>query len=76
MVFVAAKTRVAPSTPMTIPRLELLAILILARVVSAVQEALNPVTHIEEVFCSGSVDNTILDLQNSSESYSASFNNC
>ena len=48
---VAAKTRVAPSTPMTIPRLELLAALILARLVSAVREALNQVIHIEEVFC-------------------------
>ena len=48
---VAAKTRVAPSTPMTIPRLELLAALILARLVSAVREALTQVIHIEEVFC-------------------------
>ena len=46
---VAAKTRVTPSTPMTIPRLELLAALILARLVSAV--ALTQVIHIEEVFC-------------------------
>ena len=48
---VAAKTRVAPSTPMTIARLELLAALILARLVSAVREALTQVIHIEEVFC-------------------------
>ena len=48
---VAAKTRVAPSTPMTIPRLELLAALILARLVSAVREALTKVIHIEEVSC-------------------------
>ena len=48
---VAAKTRVAPSTPMTIPRLELLAALILARLVSAVREALTQMIHIEEVFC-------------------------
>ena len=48
---IAAKTRVVPSTPMTIPRLELLAALILARLVSAVQEALTQLIHIEEVFC-------------------------
>ena len=48
---VAAKTRVAPSMPMTIPRLELLSTLILARLISAVQEALTQVIHIEEVFC-------------------------
>ena len=36
---------------MTIPRLKLLAALILARFVSAVREALNQVIHIEEVFC-------------------------
>ena len=48
---VAAKTRVAPSTPMTIPRLELLAALILARLISAVREALTHVILIEEVFC-------------------------
>ena len=48
---VPAKTRVAPSTPMTIPRLQLLAALILARLVSALREALNQVIHIEEDFC-------------------------
>ena len=48
---VAAKTRVTPSTPMTIPRLELLAALILARLISAVREALTQVIHIEEVPC-------------------------
>ena len=48
---VAAKTRVAASTPMTIPRLELLAALILARLISAVREALTQVIHIEEVSC-------------------------
>ena len=48
---VAAKTRVAPSTPMTIPRLKLLAALILAPLISAVREALTQVIHIEEVFC-------------------------
>ena len=47
---VAAKTRVAPSTSVTIPRLELLAALILARLVSAVREALTKI-HTEDVFC-------------------------
>ena len=48
---IAAKTQVASSTPMTIPRFELLAALILAHLVSAVREALTQAIHIEEVYC-------------------------
>ena len=48
---VASKTRVTPSTPMTIPRLELLAALILARLISTVREALAQVLKIEEILC-------------------------
>ena len=48
---VASKTRVTPSSPMTIPRLELLAALILARLVATAREALSQVINIEEVFC-------------------------
>ena len=48
---VASKSRVTPSSPMSIPRLELLAALILACLNSSVQEALAQVLHIKEVFC-------------------------
>lgn len=48
---VAAKSRVTPSSPMSIPRLELLAALILARLISTVQEALAQVLNTKEVFC-------------------------
>ena len=48
---VSSKTRVTPSSPMTIPRLELLAALILARLVATAREALSQVINIEEVFC-------------------------
>ena len=44
---VASKTRVAPSTPMTTPRLELLAALILARLISTVRDVID----IKEIFC-------------------------
>ena len=48
---VASKIRVTPSSPMSIPRLELLAALILARLISSVQEALDKLFNIKEVFC-------------------------
>lgn len=48
---VASKSRVTPSSPMRIPRLELLAALILARLISSVQEALDKLFNRKEVFC-------------------------
>lgn len=48
---VAYKNRVTPSSPMSIPRLDLLAALILARFISSVQDALAQVLNISEVFC-------------------------
>lgn len=48
---VASKSRVTPSSPLSIPRLELLAALILARLISSVQEALGKLLNIKEVFC-------------------------
>ena len=48
---VMSKTRVAPLQRPTIPRLELLAALILARLVIRVKEALQPVAQVNEVFC-------------------------
>ena len=46
-----SKTRVAPLTKPTIPRLELFAALILARLVQRIREALQPIAQINEVFC-------------------------
>ena len=48
---VMSKTRVAPLKRPTIPRLELLAALILARLVLHVKEVLQPVAQVNEVFC-------------------------
>ena len=49
--FVASKTRVAPLSNETIPRLELLATVILARLISAVKAALECEIPIENVTC-------------------------
>ena len=48
---IMSKTRVAALTKPTIPRLELLAALILARLVQRIREALQPIAQINEVFC-------------------------
>jgi hypothetical protein len=48
---VMSKSRVAPLARQTIPRLELLAALILARLVSRVQAALKPIVNIDGVLC-------------------------
>ena len=54
--FVAAKTRVAPIKVMTIPRLELMACLILSRLIKTISEAL-VVFKLDRIFClSDSVD--------------------
>lgn len=49
--FVASKTRVAPLKPQTIPRLELLAALLLSRLMSSVTEALQEELHISQRCC-------------------------
>lgn len=49
--FVASKTRVAPLTGQTIPRLELLAAVILARLVTAIFEALKCEVPIKKITC-------------------------
>ena len=48
---IMSKTRVASLTKPTVPRLELLAALILARLVQRIREALQPIAQINEVFC-------------------------
>ena len=48
---IMSKTRVAPLAKQTIPRLELLAALILSRLVYRVRVALLPVIEVDEVFC-------------------------
>ena len=49
--FLAAKTRVAPIERQTIPRLELLSCLILARLVKNVQEALKDQIKLDDPVC-------------------------
>ena len=49
--FLASKSRVAPVKEETIPRLELLAALIVARLTSHVGEALEPEVNINEMTC-------------------------
>ena len=49
--FVCSKTRVAPVKKMTIPRLELLSALLLARLTSTVQRALEPELQLEDTRC-------------------------
>ncbi|XP_044184810.1 uncharacterized protein LOC122964955 [Acropora millepora] len=48
---VMSKTRVAPLAKQTIPRLELLAALILSRLIDRVRVALLPVIKVDEVYC-------------------------
>ena len=48
--FIASKSRVAPLTPMTIPRLELMGCLILSRMMKTVREAIVEF-EINSVFC-------------------------
>ena len=49
--FVASKTRVAPTSKQTIPRLELLSALLLAKLITSVAKALEPVIEIQEIRC-------------------------
>ena len=49
--FFASKTRVAPLSQLTIPRLELLSALILSRLITTVEEALKPLVAIEKIYC-------------------------
>ena len=49
--FVASKTRVAPTSRQTIPRLELLSTLLLANLINNVSEALTPVTELKDAHC-------------------------
>ena len=49
--FVCSKTRVAPLKELTIPRLELLSALLLARLISTLQMALKPEVRLEEPVC-------------------------
>ena len=49
--FMCSKTRVAPVKKMTIPRLELLSALLLARLISTVQRALEPELQMEDSRC-------------------------
>lgn len=50
-IFFISKARVAPLARQTILRFELLAALILSRLVPRVQTGLDPIVHIEDVFC-------------------------
>ncbi len=49
--FVAAKTRVAPTKPQTIPRLELLSALLLARLITTISKALEPEITLNQPTC-------------------------
>ena len=49
--FVASKTRVAPTTKQTIPRLELLSTFLLAKLITSVAKALASVIEIQEIHC-------------------------
>ena len=49
--FLASKTRVAPTKAMTIPRLELLLALLLAKLCHSIEMALKPVLQLEETIC-------------------------
>ena len=49
--FLCAKTRIAPLKKVTIPRLELLSALLLSRLISSVNNALEPEIEISEVIC-------------------------
>ena len=49
--FVASKTRVAPTSKQTIPRLELLSTLLLANLINSAQKALAPIVEIQEIHC-------------------------
>ena len=49
--FVASKTRVAPLSQLTIPRLELQSALNLSRLITTVEEALKPLVAIEKIYC-------------------------
>ena len=49
--FLASKTRVAPTKAMTIPRLELLSALLLAKLCHSIEMALKPVLQLEETIC-------------------------
>ena len=51
MKFVAVKTRVSPSIKCTIPHLELLSALLLAKLVTSVQQALECETTLSEPIC-------------------------
>eukprot|EP00795_Rhopilema_esculentum_P011332 gene11332-biopygen11586 len=48
---VMSKSRVAPLTKMSIPRLELLSALILARLIVTVNNALSPICHVKVMRC-------------------------
>eukprot|EP00795_Rhopilema_esculentum_P005667 gene5667-10907_t len=48
---VAAKTRLVPLKSDTIPRLELMAALVLSRLIKSVKEALKPVIEVDKIFC-------------------------
>ena len=49
--FVVSKTRVAPLSQPTVPRLQLLSALILSRLITTVEEALKPLVAIEKIYC-------------------------
>lgn len=59
-----SKSRVAPLKLQTIPRLELLGALILARLMSTVQEALSQITSIDAVYCWTDSTATLCWIQN------------
>ena len=49
--FVSSKTRVAPLSEQTIPRLELLSAVVLSRLIHSVKEALSSEMKIDKLFC-------------------------
>ena len=73
---VVSKARVAPLAKQTLPRIELLAALILARLVSHVRTALKPIVNINDVFCWTDSMTTLCWIQGVDKEFKEFVENC